>query len=82
METDRIQEQPLQNFFEACGARTFQYDSFGLDWEAGSMAALSDVRRCAEKEGFEYMETGVSPAAGVGGGINGSGEFVLELSTE
>ncbi len=82
METDRLPEKPLRNFFESYGAKSFDYDSFGLEWEAASVIALSDVRKCAGKEGYELMETGVSPAttasggAQSGGGRNGEGEFI------
>ncbi len=81
MEIDRLQAQPLRNFFESYGARSFRYDSFGSEWEAASVIALSDVRECAGKEGYESMETGVSPAASSGGaqsgrGSNGAGEFI------
>ena len=80
METDRLQEKPLRIFFESLGARSFWYDSFGSEWEAGSVIALSDVRKCAGKEGYELMETGVSPVASgaqSGGGCsNGEGEFI------
>ena len=82
MEIDRLQAQPLRNFFESYGARSFRYDSFGSEWEAASVIALSDVRKCAGKEGYELMETGVSPAttasggAQSGGGSNGEGEFI------
>ena len=82
METDRLPEKPLRNFFESHGAKSFDYDSFGLEWEAASVIALSDVRKCAGKEGYELMETGVSPAttasggAQSGGGSNGEGEFI------
>ena len=64
------------------GAKSFDYDSFGFEWEAASVIALSDVRKCAGKEGYELMETGVSPAttasggAQSGGGSNGEGEFI------
>ena len=81
METDHLQEPPLRNFFESYGAKSFDYDSFGFEWEAASVIALSDVRKCAGKEGYESMETGVSPAASSGGaqsgrGSNGAGEFI------
>jgi hypothetical protein len=80
METDHLQEPPLRNFFESYGARSFDYDSFGSEWEAGSVIALSDVRKCAGKEEYELMETGVSPVASGaqsgGGGSIGSGEFI------
>ena len=79
METERIQWKPLKGFFESFGAKSFDYDSFGFEWEAASVTALSDLRKCNGKEGFEYMETGVSPAASgaqSGGGSNGEGEFI------
>jgi hypothetical protein len=81
METDRLPEHALLNFFEACGAGSIDYDSFGDCWVTGSVAALSDVRKCAEKEGFKIMETGVSAAAGArsGGESNRAGEFSLLL---
>ena len=46
------------------------------------MTALSDVRTFNGKEGFEYMETGVSHAtsgAQSGGGSNGAGDFMPML---
>ncbi len=79
METDRIQEQPLQDFFKECGAGSFQYDSFGLDWESASATALSDVRMCARKEGYELMERGAPPAAASAqsnGRNDGAGDIV------
>ena len=75
METDRIQEKPLRDLFEACGAKTFRCDSFGLEWEAGSVNALSDVRECSGKEGFELMETGVAPTASARSGSNVAGDL-------
>jgi hypothetical protein len=83
METDRIQEKPLKKFFESFGARSFEHDPFGLEWEIASVVALSDVRKCADKDGYEYMESGVSAAAGArsGEGSNGAGEFVLQMSS-
>jgi hypothetical protein len=79
METERIQKKPLKDFFESFGAKSFDCDAFGLEWEAGSVSALSGVRMFNGKEGFELMETGISPAASgaqSGGGSNGAGEFI------
>jgi hypothetical protein len=83
METDRLPEHALLNFFGACGAKTIDYDAFGEEWVSGSMTALSEVRKCGGKDGFTLMETGVSPAAGarLGEGSNGAGEFVFQLSS-
>lgn len=68
METDRLREQVLLDFFEACGAVSFECDHLNDGWDM-----LNDVRMRVSrferyamnlgKRGFHSMETGATPLA-------------------
>jgi hypothetical protein len=80
MEIERVPEAVLYSYMDSIGIKSIRIDSFSqANWRSDSATALSDVRTCAGKEGFELMETGVSPAASGAQSCKGSneaGEFI------